>query len=422
MSNPFELPPLQPELYRWHPNPEDSSLLQRSANGVETWCASKDINQAGCYDFYQAAVLRLVDVSGLSLTKFKKALVRALLDARFENPTISCYAVWGKHEKAHLPYITYKSFDGTAEAEAWANDIIQVRNTHLDSQQLRAERFAKRQASGIVAASNPLDVIVSADVASEDTIFAPGTKVEAICFFNHATWDGKGRFFCAELLQRAVDILDSGKDAEPTTHKWGEEKERLDKPLLDSMQVGLDELDNDELVELQKEFIEKHSKIGASWGIKVNPNLGPPGEVRHTLTAGHSKKIQAAVKSRLGGKYNDGHLGHAATILVMLDYNPIPEDKKDSACLYSPLPIDGRRYLDEARDTERYGNIQTSAVVEIKRLADWAPKGDDPNATKVALEKLCKHLKKGYDYWLNQPDYHLPMGVAYHNWMSDGVA
>ena len=263
-SDAFKLPPLKPELYQWHPSPEDPSLLQRRANGVETWVGTKDVNHPGCYDFYQVAVLRLVDVSGLSLSKFKKALVHALLDARFENPIISSYGVWGKHEKAHLPYITYKSLEGTKEAEAWANDIIQIRATSLNSQQLRAERFRKRQESGVVKPSNQLDVIVSADVASEDTIFAPGTKVEAILFFNHVTWDGKGRFFCAELLQRAIDILDNGKESEPTTHKWGEEMERLDKPILDSMQVALDELDEEELVKLQKEFIEKHSKIGVS--------------------------------------------------------------------------------------------------------------------------------------------------------------
>ena len=124
----------------------------------------------------------------------------------------------------------------------------------------------------------------------------------------------------------------------------------------------------------------------------------------------------------MGGKYNDGHLGHAATILVMMDYNPIPEDKKDSATLYSPLPIDGRRYIEESRDTERYGNVQTSAVVEFQRLADWAPKKDEPEGVKVALEKLSKHVKKAYDYWLEKADYHLPMGVTYHNRMADFVA
>jgi hypothetical protein len=86
------------------------------------------------------------------------------------------------------------------------------------------------------------------------------------------------------------------------------------------------------------------------------------------------------------------------------------------------LPIDGRRYLKENRKTERYGNCQAGAVVEIPRLADWAVNEKDPNGVKVALEKLCKHVKSNYDYWLAQSDFMLPIAIADHNYISDLVA
>ena len=254
---------LDPAPFRWHPSPDNAAIMQRKANGVEVWVGNKGLNWEGCYDFYQTAKLRVVDVSDLSLTRIKKALMRGLLDARFANPTISCYGVWGEHEKAHLPMIKYKSFDSQEEAQAWADKIIQIKTTTYNSQDLRADRYQKRQDAAEHVPSNPLDIIVNANVASEDTILAPGTAIDLTCYFNHVTWDGKGRFFCQEIIQRAVEILDNGDDAKFPAYKWGEEVERLDKPILDSMAVGLDELDEG-YESAQKEFIEKHDKIGVS--------------------------------------------------------------------------------------------------------------------------------------------------------------
>ena len=86
------------------------------------------------------------------------------------------------------------------------------------------------------------------------------------------------------------------------------------------------------------------------------------------------------------------------------------------------MSVDGRRYLKENRKTERYGNCQASAVVEIPRLADWAVNEKDPNGVKVALEKLAKLIKSNYDYWLGQSDFMLPIAIANHNYISDLAA
>jgi hypothetical protein len=135
-----------------------------------------------------------------------------------------------------------------------------------------------------------------------------------------------------------------------------------------------------------------------------------------------STKITDAVRTRLGPKYNIGHLGHAATVLSLLKNNPIPPLTRDTAFLFSPLPVDGRPYLLEERETRRYGNAQAAAVVEFQKLASWGIKNDNPKGVKVALDKLAKKVKEDYDYWLSQSEFLLPISVANHNHLANLVA
>ena len=135
-----------------------------------------------------------------------------------------------------------------------------------------------------------------------------------------------------------------------------------------------------------------------------------------------SKKIADAVKARLGPKHNIGHLGHAATVLALLKHHPIPESERDTAFLFSPLPVDGRGYLSEERKTQRYGNAQAAAIVEFQKLASWGIQEDSSEGLKTALDNLAKKVKEDYDYWLGQSEYLLPISVANHNFVSDLIA
>lgn len=135
-----------------------------------------------------------------------------------------------------------------------------------------------------------------------------------------------------------------------------------------------------------------------------------------------SKKIADTVKTRLGSKYNIGHIGHAATVLALLKHNPIPASARDTAFLNTPLPVDGRGYLSEERKTQRYGNAQAAAIVEFGKLAPWAINEEDPDGVKVALDNLAKKTKEDLDYWLGQSDYLLPISVANHNLFSSLIA
>jgi hypothetical protein len=241
----LQLPTLDPLEFRWHPSPNDSSILQRKANGVEQLVGIKDANAIGTYDFYNNIVLRVGDISGLTLPRLKRALGRAMLDARFENPSIACYGVWGQNSEPHLPHIQYRPFRSHSEARAWANNSIFVRATTLTSSELRAERIKKRSQKKCPQPANSLDIIISADIPNERAPLAPGTQVDIMFLFNHLSWDGKGRYFASELVHRAAEILERGIENTISAHQWGEEKARLDPPILDVMLVGLDRLGPD---------------------------------------------------------------------------------------------------------------------------------------------------------------------------------
>ncbi|KAI9149652.1 putative 15-O-acetyltransferase SAT12 [Paramyrothecium foliicola] len=417
----LQLPTLDPAEYRWHPSPVDSSVLQRKANGVEALVGIKDANAIGTYDFYCNIVLRVGDLAGLTLPRLKRAFAKALLDARFENPSISCYGSWGQNKEVHLPHVQYKSFKSHSEARAWANSIISVRATNLTTAELRAERIKKRRAAAVPQPANPLDLIISADVANERTPLPSGTKVDIMCLYNHLSWDGKGRYFASELVKRAAVILEKREENNVPPQKWGEEKARLDPPILDVMLVGLDRV-GPEYEAVHRKLLTSQLQSGLSWGLPVTNNPGEPLQFRLCLSVDESKKIADAVKTRLGSKHNIGHLGHAATVLALLKHNPIPPSAKDTAFLFSPLPVDGRGFLAEDRKTPRYGNAQAAAVVEFHRLASWGVKGDEPEDLKVALDNLSRKVKEGLDYWLGQSEYLLPISIANHNFLSGLIA
>jgi hypothetical protein len=108
--------------------------------------------------------------------------------------------------------------------------------------------------------------------------------------------------------------------------------------------------------------------------------------------------------------------------LALLKNNPIPASARDTAFLFSPLPVDGRGYLSEERKTQRYGNAQAAAIVEFKRLASWGVQNESTEGVKESLDNLARKVKEDYDYWLGQSDYLLPISIANHNYVSNLIA
>lgn len=256
-----QLPTLDASEYRWHPSPADSSVMQRKANGVESLVGIKQVNANGGYDFYQNIVLRVCDISALSLSKFKKAMAASLLESRFENPSISCYGFWGQNKNLYTPHIQYKSFQNDAEAQHWVNGAIVALATTKTCEELRAERNNKRRESKVQKHANSLDIFIVADVDCEDAILAPGAKIEIMSLFNHLIWDGKGRYFAGQLVQRTCKILDSGKENSMPSYTWGQEMTKLDPPLLDVLEVGLDSVGPDYAI-IHKKMLDSQLRVG----------------------------------------------------------------------------------------------------------------------------------------------------------------
>jgi len=154
----------------------------------------------------------------------------------------------------------------------------------------------------------------------------------------------------------------------------------------------------------------------SSWGLSINNTVGIPRTDFATFTAAESTAMIESVKTRVGPEYTISHLGHAATVLALLQIQPVPSDMGDTAYLCSPLPVNGRRYLKDPSLT-RYGSCQAGAVVQFPNLGSWSADENESDAVKQTVERGCKHVKEGYDLWLKD-DYQVAVNVAEDNFLA----
>ena len=118
-----------------------------------------------------------------------------------------------------------------------------------------------------------------------------------------------------------------------------------------------------------------------------------------------------AVRSRVGPQYTISHLGHAAMVLALLKARPLPATAPDSTQLITPLPVNGRRFLRDEFVHKQYGCCQAGAVVEFPNLQTWVVDERDTDAVKAMLERGCRHVKEGYDYWLDK-DFQVAVNIS----------
>lgn len=135
------------------------------------------------------------------------------------------------------------------------------------------------------------------------------------------------------------------------------------------------------------------------------------------LSHSECQKIIQGVKSRLGPEYTITHLGQAATLLTLLKLSPVPKEAVLEKSVIMPLPVSGRRYLQDGLADCQYGSCQACAVVNFDNLKQFAVDFDDRDAVVGALVKGIKTTKTAYDYWLNKP-FLLPLGLAKDNFLS----
>ena len=128
-----------------------------------------------------------------------------------------------------------------------------------------------------------------------------------------------------------------------------------------------------------------------------------------------------AVKTRVGPQYTISHLGHAAVVLALLKANPLPASAPESTQLITPLPVNGRRFLKDEYVNKQYGSCQAGAVVEFPNLQTWMVDERDTDAVKAMLERGCRHVKEGYDYWLEK-DFQVAVNVSKDNFLASSLS
>src|SRR5437899_1987371 len=92
-------------------------------------------------------------------------------------------------------------------------------------------------------------------------------------------------------------------------------------------------------------FYSDTNAVQSSWGLTVKDAVGTPCTEFYNFTVPESEAMIRGVKRRLGQQYTITHLGHAATVLALLNAKPLPPNTPCSQALITPLPVDGRRFL-----------------------------------------------------------------------------
>ncbi len=127
------------------------------------------------------------------------------------------------------------------------------------------------------------------------------------------------------------------------------------------------------------------------------------------------------VKSRVGPQYTISHLGHAAMVLALLKVHPLSAIDPANTQLVTPLPVNGRRFLRDEFVDRQYGCCQAGAVVEFPNLKSWVVDEGDTEAVKAMLERGCRHVKEGYDYWLSK-EFQVAVNVSKDNFLASHLS
>jgi hypothetical protein len=159
----------------------------------------------------------------------------------------------------------------------------------------------------------------------------------------------------------------------------------------------------------------------SSWGLTVTNSIGTPRTEFYTFSKAESEAMIRAVKSRVGPQYTISHLGHAAMVLAHLKAKPLPASAPENTQLITPLPVNGRRFLRDEFVDRQYGSCQAGAVVEFPNLKSWVVDERDTDAVKAVLERGCRHVKEGYDYWLSK-EFQVAVNVSKDNFLASSLS
>ncbi|KAH8679921.1 15-O-acetyltransferase [Tricladium varicosporioides] len=417
-----KLSPLVSERFRWHMSSTNASTLQRRGNGTEAWVGIKNENCKGQYDLYLLTTLHVCEISTattMSLSTIKKEFSTALLEILFDHPDIACTAIWEGNDG---PFIQYTSPASENDALLWASDSVQILATTKSALDVRMEIGKQRRDVNSEVYGKPsksFTIYVITDVVNENTQLTPGTAVEVLMHMNHMYWDGiSARMFAGELFR--ILGQNFGQRDKRKQHLWGEELANLEVPILDAMSLSVDSLEND-FSSSRDKFLQSLMDFSSSWALEIGVESGIPCTIFASFTTIESSAIVRGIKVRLGPGYTISHLGHAATLLALLKTNPPPSTTPQIQKAIFPLPVNGRRYLQEKYSHTRYTSCQAPAVVEYDNLLSYVVNHKGEDAVVEALERGCRVAKKELDGWLKKP-FLLAMGISKDNFLAASLS
>ncbi|KAF7593958.1 trichothecene 15-O-acetyltransferase [Aspergillus hancockii] len=379
-GNAIELPPLIPEHHRWEVSKEAPNRVERRGVGCEAIVGMKRSNTNGQYDLYLNLTLSTAHgptAAALTPSQLKNKLAAALLKVRFDHPECAVTPRW---DDLVAPILQYQSPESQEDALAWAQDSVHIRLTSQSGFQLRNEIEEYRHIHGTGGVpAKAVDIYLLTDVMADTSPLAPGTAFDVLLHMNHLFWDGiSARHFTGDLLRALSLYIDA---AEPTEYPWGEEISNLSVPVLDALKVD-----------------------PTAAGAEFKAACDHPTE---------SNALLQAVKSRLGPKYTISHLAQAAVVVALLEANP-PTDLDDESVFVTPMPVNGRRWLQDDIGKKYYSICETGAIIRCDNIKSLLVKRDTKKETIIAaLTQACQDVKKSFDKALSNP-YQQPIGMAVH--------
>jgi hypothetical protein len=156
----------------------------------------------------------------------------------------------------------------------------------------------------------------------------------------------------------------------------------------------------------------------------LNPKSGHglPRVIFHTFTTTESDAIYKTVKAKVDPKASPAHLGHAAVLLALLKTKPTTPETPDSQIYISQSPLNGRRFLQDAKHGKTYYPIvQATCPVIYENIKQYNLVDADKETVNKYLVQAAKVAQECYDVWLKNP-LTQTVAMSFHNFVTMLIA
>lgn len=159
-----------------------------------------------------------------------------------------------------------------------------------------------------------------------------------------------------------------------------------------------------------------------NYGLNPKSGHGLPRVIFHTFTTTESDAIYKTVKAKVDPKASPAHLGHAAVLLALLKTKPTTPETPDSQIYISQSPLNGRRFLQDAKHGKTYYPIvQATCPVIYENIKQYNLVDADKETVNKYLVQAAKVAQECYDVWLKNP-LTQTVAMSFHNFVTMLIA